>query len=398
MFQVSNLKFKVLVLTALCALALPALAQWEEKKVAGIDLGQKLVLQPQVEALGGYDNRVIRSVGDGAEGDFFADLAAAAVLVNKPSRYDLWAKGRYGYRTYAQYSQLNDDFYTAAVSIGTAEGPLLWKLLTNYTKSLGYNTQYNPGSGQEPDLILSEGSISSLTRADVSYDSKRFSKTALIPRYTFESYNQKTEATSSFADWQIHNASLKLRHQYSGRTRFAIGGLYTLQANRDEDGSIATVGAGAEYRMTAKTSWLLQLGYALADYELSGTDQGFVSNLRGTWQVTPKVSTYVFGGNNFQPGYGGGGARMVYRLGYGARWQAAKKLSVTGGILHDYQEEIGSTTSSRPTYDEIRNFVSIGAAYTPITRLSLIASIRYNDDDIDPAQTILSLGATYRFY
>ncbi len=356
------------------------------------------MLKPQVEALGGYDNRVIRSVAGGAEGDFYADVAAAAVLVNKPSRYDLWVKGRYGYRTHAQYSNLNDDFYTAAASLGTDEGPLLWKLSTDYTKSLDYNTLYNPSAGQTPGSILSQASKHSLTKADVSYDSKRFSKTAIIPRYTFEHYFNEYLATSSIDEWQIHDASLRLRHKYSNRTRFAAGGAYALQVNRAEDGNIATVGVGAEYRMTAKTSWSLQLGYALADYELSGTDQSVVSNLRGNWQITPKVSTYVFGGNNFQPGYSGGAARMVYRLGYGAKWQAAKKFSLGGQILHDYQEEIGNNTSTSPSYGAVRNFIALKADYRPIDALSLIAAIRYNNDNYDPTQTILNLGAVYRFY
>jgi len=257
---------------------------------------------------------------------------------------------------------------------------------------------YNPGAGQAPDSILAQGSTRSLTKADVSYDSKRFSKTALIPRYTFEHYYQEYEATYSSNEWQIHNASLRLRHKYSSRTRFAVGGAYSLQVNPREDGNIATVGVGVEHRMTAKTSWHVQLGYALADYELSGTDQGLVSDLRGNWKITPKVSTYIFGGNNFRPGYSGQGARWVYRLGYGARWQATKKFSLGGQILHDYQEIIGDIVSNSPAYGSVRNFIALKAEYKPIDSLSLIAGIRYNDDNYDPAQTILNLGAVYRFY
>ena len=392
----STLIYLLIATLEICTVSVHA--QWEGHDVDGIELGQKLVLKPQVEARGAYDNRVIRSVGSGAEGDFYSDLAAAVVLVNKPSRYDLWLKGRYGYRTHSEYSKLNDDFYTAAASFGTAEGPLLWKLSSDYTKSLDYNTLYNPGAGQTPDSVLAQASKRSLTKADVSYDSKRFSKTALVPRYTFEHYYRDYIAFDSTDEWQIHNTSLRLRHQYSAHTRFAVGGAYSLQANEVEDGLIATVLAGVEHRMTKKTSWVAELGYAFADYDISGTDQGFVSRLRGNWSFSKKVSLYVFGGNNFQPGYNGNAARWVYRLGYGAQWQVVPKFKLKGALLHDYQDLIGNNTSTSALYGEMRHFVDLKAEYEPIDSLSLIAAIRHNNDQYDPAQTILNLGVVYRFY
>jgi hypothetical protein len=372
--------------------------QWETEAVDGIELGDKFVLRPRTEARGAYDNRVIRSVTGGAEGDFYGELAAAAELVNKPARYDLRALARYGYRSHAEYNGLNDDFYTVAASLGTDAGPLLWKLSSDYAKSLDYNTLYNPGAGQEPDSVLAQGSKRSLTRADVSYDSKRFSKTALIPRYAFQHYYREELSIDDTDEWQIHDASLRLRHQYSARTRLAVGGSWALQARDEEDGYIATVGVGAEHRMTAKTSWTVQLGYAFADYELSGADQGVVSNLRGNWRITPKTTVYVFGGNNFQPGYSGSSARMVYRLGYGAAWQAVKRFGLRAAVLHDYQEEIGDNASGGNEYGTVRNFIDFNAEYRPVDPLSLIAGIRVNDDEFDPAQSVISLKAVYSFY
>jgi hypothetical protein len=191
---------------------------------------------------------------------------------------------------------------------------------------------------------------------------------------------------------------LKLRHQYSVKTHIYTSLLYTFQTNQDEDGRIATVLAGVSYDITDKTSWNAELGYALADYELSGTDQGFISRLQGNWQTTKKVSTYVFGGNSFQPGYGGGAARRVYRMGYGLNWQARQKLGFNGSVLHDYQEEIGGNQISDPAYGVIRNFITLQAHYLPFDRLSVIAGIRYNQDHIDPNQTVFTLRTVYRFY
>jgi hypothetical protein len=373
-------------------------AQWQEQKVDGIELGQKLVLTPAVEVLGGYDNRVIRATGRGAEGDFYSDLAAGAGLANRPSRYNLMANARYGYRSYAEYDNLNDDFYTLAASIGTKDGPLLWGASYDKTKTLDYNTIYNPATGQPPDSILTQSSKRSATHANVSYDSKRFSKTAIVPSYTFLHYVQEREGLDSSDEWQIHTTILKLRRQYSAQTRIYTGLVYSLQARDKEDGYIATAVIGAEHRLTDKTSWLAELGYAFADYELSGSDHGFVSNLRGNWQATKKVSAYVFGGDNFQPGYGGQAARWVYRLGYGVKWQVVKKFSLQGAILHDYQQLIGDNTSINPLYGTVRNFIDFRAQYEPIDRISIAAGIRHNQDEYDPAQTILTLRVDYRFY
>ena len=152
-------------------------------------------------------------------------------------------------------------------------------------------------------------------------------------------------------------------------------------------------------RAPVATSWEAEIGYAGADYQDSGTDHSLVSKLRGNWQATPKVSAYVFGGNNYQPGYGGGGARMVYRLGYGARWNVVPKFTLLSSIFHDYQEQVASSRKTDSDYDDtVKTFFDLKAEYEPIDPLSLVAGLRYNHDQYDDDQTIISLKAVYRFY
>ena len=387
---------------ALVALALCAGAQAQFTSDAdGIDCGP-LVLRPSLEEAGAYDNRVIRSIaGSGAKGDFYADTAAALELANPPSVYDLLVRGRYGYRAYLDYNRLNDSFYTLAASLQTDKKPLLWGTSADYTKSLDYNLTYDPDTGQQPDSILSDRSRTRLNaQARVSYDTDRFTHTALVPGYSFQYYRQEYESDGSLDEWQIHNGSLVVRYRYTPRTRLYGGVTGAFQSNEVEDGYLATIVAGVDHRLTEKTSWMAELGYAVADYDLSGSDQGVVSNLRGNWRVTPKVSTYVFGGNNYYPGYSGDAARMVYRLGYGAAWQPVEKFRLSGAVLHDYQEQIGDNTGSyiNSPYDTLRNFIDLQARYNPLDRLALVAGLRLNDDQYEPLQSIISLKVLYTFY
>lgn len=386
------------MLIAYAIAATPVHAQWNTD-VDGIDAGP-VILRPSVEAAGAYDNRVLRAAGGGdAKGDYYADTAAALELVNWPSVYDVRAFGRFGYRSYLDYPNLNDDFYTLAASISTDHQPLIWGATADYSKSLDYNVTYNPAAGQTPDDILTDQARTTLSAgANAAYDSRRFNKTALVPGYSFRYRNTDYQGTQEADEAVFHTANLRLRYRYSPKSALYGGAVYSLQTWDDDEGNIGTLGVGMTHQMTDKTSWLAELGYSYAKYDLSGEDQGVVSNIRGNWQARPRITTYLFGGNSFQPGYSGSAARMVYRLGYGAAWQITKKYRLSGSILHDYQEPIGNGNTNDPAYNTLRNFFDLRAQYNPIDRLALVAGLRINDDQYEPVQSIISLKAVYQFY
>ncbi len=365
----------------------------------GLDLGRGVVLQPQVEALAGYDDRVRYSTDGGKTGDAYSDLAVAAELKNQSAAYEWWLKGRIGWRQYAQETALSDTFYTAAARLQTEQEPFTWKLAADLTKTLDQSTGYDADSGTDPDPVLTYLANTRLyTQAAAAYDKHLFGKTSVVPGYNFSYYRQDYEESGYEGnEWMIHSARLLMRHRFSKKTRIAAGLDYSLQLQDEENGTIGTALIGVDYRITQKSTWSAELGYALANYDLSGEDQGFVSRLRGRWQYTKKVDFYAFGGNSFQPGYDGEGARMVYRLGYGAGWQAAPKLKFKGAVLHDYQDLISGTTSD-PAYGTLRHYIDLTAAYEPVKALSLIAGYRFNDDERPDPQNKLYLSAVYRFY
>jgi hypothetical protein len=390
-------KFSIVLLIMLC---MSAKAEWvyDYDAVEGIEFGKKVVLKPQAELLGGYDNRVKLLNNGTAEGDAYADIAAAAELLNRPAVYAWLIKGRYGYRVYADESELNNDFYTVAGRIETEKVPFIWSASADLTKSLDYSTQYNVDTGQGPDSVLTyQANTRILANADAAYDKRWFGKTSIVPGYAFNYYHQQYESSPTVNEWFIQQARLLIRNQYSTKTRLAVGGLYGVQVNEDETGSIGTLMIGIEHRMTQRTRWQAQLGYALADYEQSGTDHGMVSRLRGNWAYTKKLDFYVFAGNEFQPGYNGGGARMVYRLGYGGIWQVVPKFSLKGTVLHDYQQQINEQPTTDPAYGTIRNFIDLKADYHPIDPLSLMAGLRFNDDQYPEPQTKVYVSAIYQF-
>ena len=389
-----------LSIASLLALCTTASAEWvvDFDKTDGIALAAKVVLKPQVELLGAYDDRVKLSSGGKAEGDFYSDIAVAAELLNHPAVYNWWLKGRYGYRGYAEETDLNNDFYTVAGRLETKKAPLIWYASADLSKSLDYSTQYNADTGQGPDSVLTyQANTRFRADADVSYDKKWFGKTSLVPGYNLSYYHQEYDENPIRTEWVIHRARLLLRQQYSSKTRIAVGGIGEVQLNDSETGNIGTLMIGVEHRMSKKTLWLAQLGYAVAYYEISGTDQGMVSRLKGNWAYTKKVDFYVFGGNQFQPGYNGGGARMVYRLGYGGTWKVVKKFSFSGAVLHDYQQQIGEQQSTSSQYGTVQHFIDLKADYRPVDSLSLIAGIRYNYDYRPEPQRKLYVSAIYRF-
>jgi len=300
------------------------------------------------------------------------------------------AGGSYGYRTYSQYTPLNDDFYKVNAALGTDDGRLIWRLSVDETKSLNYNTRYDPQTGSGPDSVLVNTPNTRLQAVgSIAYNVPISDRTSLVPEYALQHYRQDIE-DSTTTEWQEHEVALPLKYAYSEKSILIAGAAGTLQANQDEKGYIASVYVGAESRTTDKTTFAVRLGVSAAEYEFSGSDIGGISDARILWKLTDKVEAYVFGGNNFQPGYGGGPARMVYRAGYGGKWSPAAQWFLEGQGLHDYEQALGSGGGSN-AYGGVRHFYITRLGYKFVRWAELSAEGRYVKDEIDTDQVIASL-------
>jgi outer membrane scaffolding protein for murein synthesis (MipA/OmpV family) len=122
-----------------------------------------------------------------------------------------------------------------------------------------------------------------------------------------------------------------------------------------------------------------------------------VSVLRGQWQATDKISTYAFAGNDFQPGYDGGAARWVARLGYGINWAVTEKLDLRGTAFHDYQEAIAGNAAYDQVQGELRTFLAASARYQFTDRFSSEFGVRHNNDEKDPEQNIVFVNVSYDY-
>jgi hypothetical protein len=361
----------------------------------GIDL-QWLVVQPEVGALGAYDNRVELTAEDEAEGDFYSELTAGVQIRNRPARYDFFALANYGYRFYSDYTELDDDFYRMGIGLKSDDGRLNWGADSDYRKSLDYDTSYNPTTGEGPDSILTpEENKRTQARAFVSYDQELSDRVSFVPEYSFWYYHQDfsggTTITNRTEEWTVHRINLPIQYGLTDKTIVSAGVRASMQSDEDEEGFIGTLYAGARGQVSDKTSWNLYLGVSAADYEESGSEVGGVSRGRLVWQATEKVNAYVFGGNAYEPGYGvGRGARMVYRLGYGASWNLIERWSVAAQGLHDYQREVGDNSDSSQ-YGSARYFATVRTDYSlpKWAKLSLVG--RYINDEIKVDQMIVSL-------
>ncbi len=352
------------------------------------------VFRPEASVLGAYDNRALRNA-DGYVAGTYAEWLAGLSLNNLPAMINYSATGRYGQRYYTESSGLDSSFYTLRGAVASGDSPLIWSLSTDWSRTLDYNSGYDPESGQQPDSILtSEDSIRSVSEGTLGYDIKISDASSLRPSYALQHYYQ-TFQSSSNAEWQIHQADVQYRRKQSEATVLTVGGTYGLQVNGEEEGSVASVTLGLERKVSAKTSLLASIGYSFADYELSGTDQGVVSNLRGSWSMTEKISVYLFGGNDFQPGYGGGAARWVYRLGYGMNWSALEKISLQASVLHDYQDVIGSNVSNDPSLGTLRSFFDASLNYSIWSKITSGLSYRYVRDELTPDQQVVALQLGY---
>ena len=352
---------------------------------------------PEASAAGAYDDRVVMVSDTEAEGDYYSEVAAGLGVRNLPARYNFTASGRYGYRTYGEFSELDNDFYTLNAALGTSEGKFNWKFLTDYSKKLDYSTAYNANTGTGPDSILAnEPNTRFLVTGSVSYEVPLSEKSSLVPEYSLTHYNQEFESSGGTAEWQIHRVAVPVKYAITDKTALLLGGAGSAQVNKEEAGRIATVYVGVESRATEKTTYGLNVGYSLVDYEISGEDQGLVSDARVVWRPTSKLNAYVFGGNRFQPGYGGGEARLVYRAGYGAGWTPADSWDFGAQVLHDYQQAIGQTNPDQYGGD-VRHFLNARAGYKLTRWAELALTARYVIDQIEVNQTVVSARLDCRF-
>ena len=350
-----------------------------------------LYFMPIASAAGAYDNRVVLLSDGGAEGDSYGELTAGLEIKNLPARYFFALSGLYGYRMYDQFNALDDDFYTLNAALGTSEGKLNWELSSDYTKRLSYSAVYNPDTGSGPDSILAnEPNIRFLASGNISYAAPVSEKTSLVPEYSLTHYYQEFERSGGDAEWQIHRVAVPVEYALSDKTALAFGGAASLQLTSEETGRIASLYAGAESRATEKTTYSVNVGYSFVDYELSGVEQGFVSDARVVWRPTPKLNAYAFGGNRFLPGYGGGAARMVYRAGYGVGWDPAEQWNLGAQILHDYQQAIGETNADQYGED-VRHFFNARLGYRLMRWAELALTGKYVIDEIDVDQAVIAI-------
>lgn len=356
----------------------------------GFEIGS-IRIRPVAEVLGAYDNRVYSDT-TGDDGDFYSELSASLYLENKPAMFDFSADAGYGYRYYQDYTGLDNDFYEAGASVVSSDRPLKLGISSYLKKTLNYDTIYGSFPGQEPGAILTrDPSTRYTTVANVAYEGRLTDRTTIMPGYDVWHYFQDFEDRED-AEWQVHRASLQMGYGLTDKSKMFVEGSYSLQANDKEDGTIASVTAGMEGKASEKTSWLGYIGVAAADYEQSGADEGVVGLLRANWNATEKLSTYIYGSSNFQPGYGGGDARKTYRLGYGAIWRITARWDARLQILHDYQEELGNSGNG-----EWKNFATAGTEYNLTSGLAIAARIRYTVEEDEPDQTVTSLSAIYRY-
>lgn len=359
----------------------------------GVELGN-LVFHPEVGVAGTYDNRVLTAP---AESDFYSEASAGLEINNLPARYNLAAFGRYGQRFYSEYTELDDDFYSVGAGLKSEQQLLKLSVSADYRKTLNYDSIYNPATGGGADGVLTDlPSKRSNTRGAISYDWMVSDRMSLVPGYGVWHNYQKADGSDEVdAEWVVHDVSLPMRYALSDKTYLSAGGSASLQVNKEEDGIIGTVFVRADSRATEKTTYGIMVGVSGADYEESGTDARAVSDARIAWRTTEKVSIYVFGGNGFRPGYSGGPARMVYRAGYGVKWEFLENWFFDGQGLHDYEQAIGSDPEDIVD-GGVQHFFTGRIGYSLPRYADISAVARFVNDEEDEDRTTLSLRLTIK--
>ncbi|MDF7826679.1 hypothetical protein P4B35_21800 [Pontiellaceae bacterium B12227] len=349
---------------------------------------------PKAVAVEAYDDRVQYDGAGSASSDFYTEVSAGAEVRNLPARYNFSASGSYGYRFYSTYDSINDDFYDVSASVGSDANALQWSISSDLAKTLNYNKSYDPATGTGPDSILTDDTSRRLnTQGSISYVMPVSDKIAVVPVYALQHYY--LEGGES-AEWLTHSAGAAMKYVYSPKTTFLVGGYYDLQIDDDENGNVFSVNVGAERVISDKTSLHALVGYGYANYDLSGSSQGVLSDIRAQWQATEKVSTYIFYGNDYQPGYGGNPARMLYRAGYGAGWQPLLKWTMGAQVLHSYEDPIGSDIADS-VYGGGRHFFTMQCRYAMTDKLALSLAGNYVNDEEPVNQTVVVLRLSYAY-
>ena len=363
----------------------------------GVLVGE-YALRPEASVSIAHDNRAVGNRNN-AQSDMYSEAEVGASLSNPEALLNWSVGGDVGYRFYSDFSEQNDAFYNADVRLQSGGDQALNVYLSgNVSKSLDYQTDYNPDTGEQPAAVLTDSpSRRYSAQAGLGYAVPLSERMTVIPGYSLLHYYQ-TLGSSGNAEWQTHTVSLKLLRQQTESLNLFLSGDYSLQMTDEEDGYVSILMAGAEGRVTDKTAWSAAVGYGYGDYEVSGDSWGVISELRFSWKATEKVSLYLFEANDFLPGYEGGAARRVYRGGYGVTWQPLPRLGFGASALHDYEEDAGDGGLSSSSADgEVRHFFNVQATWRVNDRFVLGCSGRYNKDELDTAQQVVSLRLGYTY-
>lgn len=374
--------------------AIGAVAQVEQVP-SGVKIGA-VRFYPRLDATASYSDRVVQN-GDDAEGDFYTEAAAGVSTSNGDARYRLSADGTLGYRSYGEYSSMDGDFYSVSTTLASSESPLQIAAQGRYQKSFGYGSGLRSEAGVE-DLatILGDGE-SYRTSLDLSlgYAIPLSERTTIVPSGQ-ASYNRQEVGSTGNAEWQEYGIYLSSIYSASEKTDFTLAAMVRQQVNDDEDGGIVGAMAGIRRSVGERLDLDASVGMGYADYELSGSGEGVLSDLRLTWNVSDKVALTAFGESDYMPGYEGSGAVMGYRAGYGATWQPVERWGFSVSAVHDYREDAGDGDAvSDPQTGEVRSFFSAGTTYAVNRRLTLSLVGSHNDDEWDTPQNIVSLRAGY---
>lgn len=357
-------------------------------------------LEAEAGVRAAHDNRAI-SQNSGYEEDFYGEAFAGLTLENQPAMFQLGAGAEYGYRYYSEFSEINDDFYTLDALLLLTDSALKLGVSGEFKKSLNYGTEFEPDTGRGPDSVLTDlPNTRFLAEGNLGYDYPVSDKFSIMPEYKAEYYNQRLSGggNTEIADWVIQKALAEARYRYSVKTMFSAGLEYSLQENKVEKGRIATAYAGAQSDMSDKTSFNLRLGLSSADYEDSGAGTGAVSDFKVLWRAAESLSIYGFGGNEYQPGYGGGDARMLYRLGYGFAWQLLSRWKLSGRGLHSYEDGVdGDTVDSVFSTDDLMHFYNASLGCRITNRLFGELNFSYTIDGVEPDRIVTALGLSYLY-
>jgi hypothetical protein len=375
-------------------LAGTVLAQWEEP--SELVLFDNLLLIPSVGVLGAYDSRVATDERrKNAESDLYGEAEVAAVLKNRGGAYVFNARGLYAQRYYSDYTELSDNRYNLGAGLGAEGEALSWNLGADARKTLNYETTVDTSTGQGPGSVLSDEVRNIYTfNAGAEYAGYISDKTELTPSYEYR-YRYEDPEESESTRWQEHNVGLELASRHTDVTTLTLTGSYSYQIDEEENGHVVRLLVGARGRITDLTKWTAQIGLAGARYDESGTDQAVIGNMRGIWQASEKVSAYLFGGNDYQPGYNGSGARMLYRLGYGTQWAMRERWSSGLQVLHSYQKAVGRSTNSYS--EKVFSFINANLHHKMANRLAADMNFRYVHDDYEEDKVVVSIGISKKY-